>query len=113
MNFRNKKYMHNSIAEVKIIQAIVVHYLVDGYQSIHNKELFEWQLKRIDFYLKRSYDSSFHQFMRNKNKILPLGFNYHCTCQVNLFDLYIHGLSLKSIKQRGKTNILEQENGCN
>ena len=53
MNFRNKKYMHNSIAEVKIIQTIVVHYLVDGYQSIHNKELFDWQLKR-------SYDSSFH-----------------------------------------------------
>lgn len=79
-------YEHNSIVEVNLNGEILVYDMADGYQSIHRKDVFDSQLDRVTFYFKRSYDPNFHIDMRNKEKILPYGLNYYCTCKGNPYD---------------------------
>ena len=80
--------MHNTIIVVKVLGKTLVYDLADGYQSFHDMEKFDKVLNEVDFYFKRSFDISKHTKLKNKNKIKPLGLNYHVSCKGNPFDLF-------------------------
>lgn len=86
---QNGLYEHNSIVEVKIDGHLICYDMADGYQSIHRKDVFDQQLDRLDFYFKRSYLPSFHEGMKNKAKMQPLGLNYLCSCKHNPYDNFV------------------------
>lgn len=100
-NFRSRGlYEHNSIVEVTIDDKILVYDMADGYQSIHRKDIFDSQLDRVTYYFKRSYNSQFHQNMKNKRKIKPYGLNYYCTCNRNPYDKFsCNYLSINTIRK--------------
>lgn len=88
-NFRSEgNYEHNSIVEVDFGGKIIAYDMADGYQSIHRKDVFDFQLERLHFYFKRSYYPDFHKNMKNSEKVRPLCLNYLCSCKGNPYDNY-------------------------
>lgn len=98
--FRSEgNYEHNSIVEVDFGGKLMAYDMADGYQSIHRKDVFDSQLKRISFYFKRSYYPDFHTGMKNFDKVKPLGLNYLCSCKGNPYDdFYFNEYSVSEIK---------------
>lgn len=75
---------HNNrnILEVMINEKRVIFDTDDGY-NIASLKAFDKSLDFVDYYFKRSFRSSFHENLQNKNKIYPLGLNYYVTCKNN------------------------------
>ena len=92
-------YEHNSMVEADFNGKIIAYDTADGYQSIHRKDVFDSQLDRLTYYFKRSYDESFHNGMRNADKVKSLGLNYFCTCKGNPYDKYYpqDGFKIKDV----------------
>lgn len=88
-DFRSSgKYEHNGIVEVDLNGIKLAYDMADGYQSIHRKDVFDFQLDNLDFYFKRSFYPEFHKEMKNRDKVKPLGLNYLCTCKKNPYDRF-------------------------
>lgn len=60
----------------------IAYDLLDGYNDLKTMQL---AMDRCDFYFKRSFDAQRNArlFPENKEKIYPLGFNYHVTHRKN------------------------------
>lgn len=86
-NFRaDGRYPDRMVVELKTNGKTLVYDMSDGYQSINIPELFDTQLDNVDYYFKSSYDTSFAQKLRNRDKFLPLGIAYECSCPGNYFE---------------------------
>jgi hypothetical protein len=83
---RDGLYMHGILLEARIGDAVLAYDLADGYEEILQREEFDRQLERVTFYFKRSYDPKFHEGMKNRRKMRPLGLNYYVTCPGNFMD---------------------------
>jgi len=85
---RDGLYEHGVLLEARLGDTVLAYDLADGYEEILRKEEFDRQLERVTFYFKRSYDPQFHQGMKNRRKIRPLGLNYYVTCPGNFMDAH-------------------------
>ena len=83
---RDGHYMHGVMLEARIGDAVLAYDLADGYEEILQKDEFDRQLERVTFYFKRSYDPKFHEGLKNRRKMRPLGLNYYVTCPGNFID---------------------------
>jgi len=83
---RDGLYLHGILLEAQIGDAVLAYDLADGYEDILQREEFDRQLARVTFYFKRSYDPKFHEGMKNRRKLRPLGLNYNVTCPGNFMD---------------------------
>ena len=80
-----ENYPHQCLVEVIINGRTKIAYdLLDGYNF--NIDLVERYLKNVDFYFKRSYCSKKNKEIKGREKIYPLGFNYHLTTLNNPID---------------------------
>ncbi len=80
INDNNYKY-HVPVVIVEYENNVIVYDMMDGYQNI---DAMKYYLNVCDYYFKRSYCSEkTEQFGNLKNKMYPLGFNYHVTYRGN------------------------------
>ena len=84
-NLKNSQ-IHNAVIKLEVNDKTIIYDLADGYQSFHDMQKFDSLLNDIDFYFKRSFDAEKHCNLVNKNKIKPLGLNYHVSCPGNHYD---------------------------
>jgi len=83
---RDGLYMHGVMLEAQLGDTVLAYDLADGYEDILQKDVFDGQLERVTFYFKRSYGPKFHEGMKNRRKMRPLGLNYYVTCPGNFMD---------------------------
>lgn len=79
-------YSHNILLEAQLDDTVIAYDLADSYEDILQKEVFDRQLDRVSFYYKRSYDRLFHNEMKNRHKLRPLGLHYDVTCPGNFMS---------------------------
>lgn len=76
-----RTYTDMSILRVLYKGKVIIYDLMDGYIGPH---MIKDLLENCDFYFKRSFsESKNEQFGELKNKMFPLGFNYHLTYRGN------------------------------
>jgi len=78
--------LHGVILEARLGDAVLAYDLADGCEEIEEKDKFDRQLERVTFYFKRGYDPRCNQGVKHRNRMRPLGLNYHVTCPGNFMD---------------------------
>jgi hypothetical protein len=76
-------YPHPMFVRATLDGVALFYDLADGYGEILQPERYDDQLDACERCFKRSYDREFHNRMRNRWKLRPLGLNYFVTCPGN------------------------------
>ena len=85
------RYPHARIAQAVFGDGTILAYdLAQGYAEFPDKEAFDRQLAHVDRYYKRGYDRTFHNEMKNRSKMRPMGLPLYATCANNFFGAGIH-----------------------
>ena len=80
-------YPHSRVAHAVLGEGAVLAYdLAQGYGEFPDPQAFDRQLSDVAYYFKRGCDRKYHNEMKNRRKVRPLGPPLLVTCAGNFYD---------------------------
>lgn len=73
------EFYHSAIIEVIVDDCRVIYDMTDGYNNYPSKEAYDKMLDNVDIFFKSNISDSYHEGMRNKNKVYSMPPRYNVT----------------------------------